>query len=80
MQPRINNQAASAPHLVAETSELLIGSLVDAHLNTELLAVQRPALAKCTEVQIATELRGGIHFKRQGVLVMMARHSLMQSQ
>ena len=69
MDAGIDHQPRGAPDLVAEHAEALVSALVHPHLETELLAVERPALAvgrdigELAEHRLILVLHGDRHLK-----------------
>ncbi|MOA56261.1 hypothetical protein D3C78_1802110 [compost metagenome] len=80
MQAGVGHQAASAPHLVAETAEALIGGAIDAHFLAEELGIEAPTLDEGGHVGAApvVGLIGG--FLLQGDLQMVAGDGLVNGQ
>src|SRR5688572_19044348 len=57
VQTGIDDQTAGAPHLVGETSEVVIRISIKTGLEPEPFGVQTPPLAECRDVRETTKVR-----------------------
>src|SRR2546430_1538704 len=76
----VHDQARGAPDLVAEHAEALVGGVVQSHLESELLAIQRPAFAVGGEVRELAEHRLVLVLHRDGYLEGVPGRGLVQRQ
>ena len=78
MDTGIDDQPRSAPHLVGQAAELLVGRAIDAHLFPEIFHVETPAFAETGEIGLAAEARRLFLLQRDGTLEAVARDAFVQ--
>src|SRR5205823_6744581 len=80
VDPGVDDEAAGAPHLVRQASEVVVRIGVEAGLEAEPLAIKAPALAERGDIREAAEIRQVAELAAERDLQVVAGHRLVQRQ
>jgi hypothetical protein len=59
----VYHQATGAPHLKSQTAKIVVGVILQAHLQAQVLSIERPALGKGGELGVAAKARQRVQFR-----------------
>ena len=80
MHAGVDDEADRAPHFVGQLAEVVVGIIIEAHVEAELLRVEAPAFAVGDEIGRSAEHRRLRQFECARELEVMARYGFVQAQ